>query len=102
VWTNILDNAIDAMQRKGEIRLKTYLHKDDVIVEITDNGPGIPIEVQERIFDPFFTTKPPGTGTGLGLNITYNIIQNHHGHIQVFSKPGETTFRISLPQRLEG
>jgi signal transduction histidine kinase len=102
VWTNILDNAIDAMQRKGEIRLKTYLHKDDVIVEITDNGPGIPIEVQERIFDPFFTTKPPGTGTGLGLNITYNIIQTHHGHIQVFSKPGETTFRISLPQRLEG
>jgi signal transduction histidine kinase len=98
VWTNILDNAIDAMNGAGEIKIKTFC-KDEkcVVVEITDNGPGIPPEIQSRIFDPFFTTKPPGVGTGLGLNITYNIIQKHRGQIRVASMPGETTFHIELP-----
>ena len=102
VWTNILDNAIDAMNGAGEIKIKTFC-KDEkcVVVEITDNGPGIPPEIQSRIFDPFFTTKPPGVGTGLGLNITYNIIQKHRGQIRVASMPGETTFHIELPMVLK-
>lgn len=101
VWTNIIDNAIDAMQGKGVLDIKTY-RKDAkwVIVEITDHGPGIPPEIQSRIFDPFFTTKPPGIGTGLGLNITYNIIQKHHGQIRVHSQTGTTTFQVELPIRL--
>jgi signal transduction histidine kinase len=102
VWTNILDNAIDAMDGKGEIRIRTYAAEGHVIVEITDNGPGIPEAVQPRIFDPFFTTKPPGVGTGLGLHISYNIVvQKHQGQIHVSSRPGETRFQISLPIRLE-
>ncbi len=100
VWTNLIDNAIDAMQGMGEIKIKTYEKDNCAVVEITDNGPGIPPEIQSRVFDPFFTTKPPGIGTGLGLHITYNIIQKHHGQITVLSKPGETTFRISLPLQL--
>ncbi|MBI5649821.1 MAG: cyclic nucleotide-binding domain-containing protein [Chloroflexi bacterium] len=101
VWTNILDNAIDAMQGAGEIKIKTF-RKDEkcIVVEITDNGPGIPPEIQSRIFDPFFTTKAPGVGTGLGLNITYNIIQKHRGQIRIASMPGETTFHIELPIQL--
>ena len=90
VWTNIIDNAIDAMKGKGEISLRTYAEDDHVIVEITDNGPGIPENIQARIFEPFFTTKPPGHGTGLGLHISHDIIANrHHGQLLVESKPGE-------------
>jgi signal transduction histidine kinase len=100
VWTNIIDNAIYAMQGEGQIRIKTHGKDGLVFVEITDSGPGIPPEIQPRIFDPFFTTKPPGSGTGLGLNIVYNIIQKHRGQIQVFSRPGETTFQISLPMQM--
>jgi signal transduction histidine kinase len=102
VWTNIIDNAIDAMNGQGELTIRAYPREDDVVVEITDNGSGIPPEIQERIFDPFFTTKPPGVGTGLGLHISYNIItQKHRGKIQVESRPGQTTFRISLPRRFK-
>jgi signal transduction histidine kinase len=98
VWTNIINNAIDAMQGQGELVLRTYPVDGDVAVEIIDNGPGIPPEVQPRIFEPFFTTKAPGDGTGLGLHIAYNIIvHKHHGQIQVASKPGETRFRVVLP-----
>jgi len=98
VWTNIIANAIDAMQDKGEIKIKTSRKDDEhVVVEITDNGPGIPPEIQSRIYDPFFTTKPPGVGTGLGLNITYNIVKKHRGEISVSSQPGNTTFRVVLP-----
>ncbi len=84
VWTNIIDNAVDAMNGKGEIRIKTYQEDRHVVVEITDNGPGIPEEIQPRIFEPFFTTKAPGQGTGLGLHISHDIIANrHHGQLTV-------------------
>ena len=98
VWTNIIDNAIFAMQGKGELVLRAYTEGDDVVVEIIDNGPGIPPETQRRVFDPFFTTKDPGVGTGLGLHIAYNIVvHKHHGRMQVASRPGETSFRVVLP-----
>ncbi len=98
VWTNIIDNAVSAMNGKGKILLKTYQSDGWLIVEIKDSGPGIPDEIKPKIFDPFFTTKPPGEGTGLGLNISHNIIsQKHKGEISVISKPGETCFQIKLP-----
>jgi signal transduction histidine kinase len=97
VWTNILDNAIDAMHGQGEIVLRTCKSGENISVEIEDNGPGIPAAIQKRIFEPFFTTKPPGQGTGQGLNITYNILNNHHGKIRVASEPGKTIFEITLP-----
>jgi len=101
VWTNIIDNAIDAMNGQGEITLRTYARNENVIVELSDNGPGIPPDVQQRIFEPFFTTKGPGTGTGLGLHIVYNIVvDKHHGQITVTSKPGETCFQVTLPIKL--
>ena len=101
IWTNILDNAIDAMHGQGEIVLKTRSRDKTVIVELCDNGPGIPFEIQSRIFEPFFTTKAPGIGTGLGLNIAYNIVQKHRGLITVDSKPGQTCFQVTLPIRLK-
>jgi signal transduction histidine kinase len=101
VWTNIIDNAIDAMRGEGELTLRTYVAQDHVVVEISNSGPVIPPDVRSRIFDPFFTTKGPGSGTGLGLHISRNIVQlKHHGRIEVTSHPGETTFRISLPLQL--
>jgi signal transduction histidine kinase len=101
VWTNIINNAIDAMRGQGELVLRTYTEDGDVAVEIIDNGPGIPPEVQPRIFEPFFTTKAPGDGTGLGLHIAYNIVVNkHHGQVQVASNPGKTRFRVVLPVQL--
>ncbi|HLO29770.1 MAG TPA: ATP-binding protein [Anaerolineales bacterium] len=101
VWTNIIDNAVDAMNGKGEIKIRTYEEDQRVIVEISDNGPGIPEEIQSRIFEPFFTTKAPGHGTGLGLHISHDIIANrHHGQLLVESKPGETKFRVILPEHL--
>ena len=103
VWTNIIDNAIDAMDGKGEIRIRTYQEDHSVVVEITDTGPGIPEDIQSRIFEPFFTTKAPGQGTGLGLHISHDIIANrHHGQLLVESRPGETTFRILLPRKTKG
>jgi len=97
VWTNIIDNAIDAMNGKGEIIIKTRKDGEWVIVELEDNGPGIPEDIQEKIFSPFFTTKAVGKGTGLGLNISYKIIEKHSGDVKVFSKPGKTRFQVSLP-----
>jgi signal transduction histidine kinase len=100
-WTNIINNAIDAMQGQGELLLRTYTEDGNVAVEIIDDGPGIPLEVQPRLFEPFFTTKAPGAGTGLGLHIAYNIVvHKHRGQIQVASRPGETRFRVVLPVRL--
>jgi signal transduction histidine kinase len=102
VWTNIIDNAVDAMNGTGEIKIRTYQEDNRVIVEFTDNGPGIPEEIQPRIFEPFFTTKAPGQGTGLGLHISHDIIANrHHGQLLVESKPGETTFRVILPKQIK-
>ena len=97
VWTNIIDNAIDAMNGKGEIFIKTRQKGDWVIVDFEDNGPGMPEDVREKIFSPFFTTKVVGKGTGLGLNISYKIIEKHAGEVKVFSKPGKTRFQVSLP-----
>lgn len=98
VWTNIIDNAIDAMEGQGTLVLRTRVEDPWVVVEIEDNGPGIPEEIQSKIFDPFFTTKPPGEGTGLGLNITRNlIVQKHEGQVAVSSVPGRTCFVIRLP-----
>ena len=101
VWTNIIDNAIDAMQAKGELALRTYSRPDQVVVEIRDDGPGIPAEIRRRILEPFFTTKPVGSGTGLGLHIAYDIVvRRHHGHLYVTSEPGSTCFEVVLPLRL--
>ncbi len=98
VWTNFIDNAIDAMEGQGEITLRTQHDSRSVIVEIEDTGSGIPEAIQQHIFDPFFTTKPPGKGTGLGLNISYNIIvQKHQGSMSVSSQPGKTCFEVRLP-----
>ena len=97
VWTNIIDNAIDAMQGKGELRVRTYRDDGCVVVEIGDNGPGISREVQPHIFEPFFTTKGVGEGTGLGLDTVQRIVKKHRGNIQVSSKPGDTRFQVWLP-----
>ena len=98
VWTNLLDNAIDALAGQGQITIRTRPERDGVLVEIEDNGPGISPELQSRIFDPFFTTKSPGQGTGLGLDISYNIVvHRHRGDIKVSSKPGRTCFQVWLP-----
>ncbi len=101
VWTNIIDNAIDAMPDQGELRLRTERRDNSVEVSICDNGPGIPPEVQSRVFEPFFTTKAPGVGTGLGLHITYNIVQKHHAQIRIDSQPGSTCFHVTLPLLLK-
>jgi len=102
VWTNIIDNAVDAMNGSGEIILRTRAEDNRVVVEIIDNGPGIPENIQSRIYEPFFTTKPPGSGTGLGLHISHDIIANRHrGQLLVRSKPGETVFKALLPIKHE-
>jgi len=97
VWTNIIDNAIDAMGGKGELQVKARRDEQCVVVEIGDNGPGIPADVQPHIFDPFFTTKAVGEGTGLGLDTVQRIVRKHSGSIQVNSKPGDTCFQVWLP-----
>jgi signal transduction histidine kinase len=98
VWTNIIDNALQAMAGPGTLTLRTSRDGDDVVVEIGDTGPGIPDEIVGRIFEPFFTTKPFGEGTGLGLDISWRIVVNkHHGDLSVSSTPGDTRFRVRLP-----
>src|SRR5580693_3707592 len=97
VWTNLIDNAIDAMGGKGELRVRTYREDDCVVVEIADNGPGIRPEIEAHIFEPFFTTKGVGEGTGLGLDTVQRIVKKHRGSIQVRSVPGDTRFQVWLP-----
>jgi signal transduction histidine kinase len=97
VWTNLIDNAADAMEGRGELILRTRQEDRWIVVEVEDNGPGIPEPIQSRIFDPFFTTKPVGKGTGLGLHVSYNIVQKHDGRITVRSHPGRTVFEVRLP-----
>jgi signal transduction histidine kinase len=97
VWTNLIDNAIDAMGGKGELRVRTYREDDCVVVEIGDDGPGISPEVKSHIFEPFFTTKGVGEGTGLGLDTVQRIVRKHRGNIQVSSKSGDTRFQVWLP-----
>jgi signal transduction histidine kinase len=102
VWTNVIDNAIDAMNGKGEISLRTYRDDGCAVVEIGDNGPGIPPDIKSRIFEPFFTTKGVGQGTGLGLDTVQRIVRKHRGNVQVFSKPGDTRFQVWLPLTDDG
>ncbi|MGO8699244.1 MAG: sensor histidine kinase [Limisphaerales bacterium] len=98
VWTNLIDNAIDAVQGQGKICISTCREDDQVVVEIVDNGSGIPPEVQSHMFEPFFTTKAVGAGTGLGLIISNRIVADRHGgEIEFESKPGETRFKVRLP-----
>ncbi|MGB8014074.1 MAG: ATP-binding protein [Terriglobales bacterium] len=97
VWTNLIDNAIDAMGGKGELRVRAYMEDNCAVVEITDNGPGISPEVEPHIFEPFFTTKGVGEGTGLGLDTVQRIVKKHRGNIQVRSEPGNTRFQVWLP-----
>jgi signal transduction histidine kinase len=98
VWTNIIDNALQAMGGSGTLTIRTGRVEDKLRVEIADTGPGIPADVVGRIFEPFFTTKPVGEGTGLGLDISWRIVVNkHHGDLAVESRPGDTRFRICLP-----
>ena len=99
IWTNLIDNAIDAMAGKGVLSLRATRTEDGVEVEIGDNGPGVPLEVQRGIFQPFFTTKRMGAGTGLGLDIVYRIVVNRHGGtIRLASEPGDTRFVVRLPR----
>jgi signal transduction histidine kinase len=97
VWTNIIENAIDAMVGQGELQVRTFRQDHFVVVEISDNGPGVPPEIRPHIFDPFFTTKGVGEGTGLGLNTVQTIVRKHGGNVQVDSKPGDTRFQVWLP-----
>ena len=97
IWTNLIDNAIDAMGGKGEITIHTRKELDSIQVEIIDNGPGISEEIMPHIFEPFFTTKSVGEGTGLGLDTVYRIVRNHHGEVTVDSVPGRTAFTVRLP-----
>ncbi|MEO8416625.1 MAG: ATP-binding protein [Ginsengibacter sp.] len=99
VWTNLIDNALDAMEvnKNGILQIQTSREKDNVIISISDNGPGIPKEIKDSIFDPFFTTKEIGKGTGLGLDVVNRIVEQHNGRIQVNSVPGKTSFIICFP-----
>jgi signal transduction histidine kinase len=98
VWTNLIDNAIGAMQGKGTLTIRTSLENDCVLVQVCDTGPGVPPELTERIFEPFFTTKPVGEGTGLGLDISWRIVvKRHGGDLRVVSVPGDTKFEVRLP-----
>jgi signal transduction histidine kinase len=102
VWTNLIDNAIDAMNGQGELTIRTNLEHNCVLVEIIDNGSGIPLEIQARIFEPFFTSKEVGKGSGLGLDISRRIIvQEHKGNIRFESHPGATNFQVRLPINLK-
>ena len=98
VWTNLIDNAIDAVKGSGKICVGTFVEGNQLVVEIVDDGGGIPPEIQPRIFEPFFTTKSVGSGTGLGLIISNRIVADRHGgEIEFESRPGETRFKVRLP-----
>jgi signal transduction histidine kinase len=98
VWTNLIDNAVSAMDGAGTLTVTTSRDREFLAVEIGDTGPGVPAEIRDRIFEPFFTTKPVGEGTGLGLDISWRIVVNsHHGDLKVESVPGDTRFRVRLP-----
>jgi signal transduction histidine kinase len=97
VWTNLIDNAAHAMEGRGELSIEARNEGDDVVVSISDTGPGIPVEQVDRIFDPFFTTKEPGEGTGLGLHTVHTIINRIGGEISVDTSPSGTTFAVRLP-----
>jgi signal transduction histidine kinase len=98
VWTNLIDNAVQAMNGHGTLTIRTSMDGDRVRVEVGDTGPGVPEKLRQRIFEPFFTTKPVGQGTGLGLDISYRIVVGRHGgDLTVESQPGDTRFIVRLP-----
>ena len=98
VWTNLIDNAVSAMNGAGTLTIRTALDRDQLLVDVGDTGPGVPADIQQRIFEPFFTTKPVGQGTGLGLDICWRIVVGrHHGDLRVQSVPGDTHFLVRLP-----
>ncbi|GAV39419.1 ATP-binding protein [Streptomyces acidiscabies] len=98
VWTNLIDNAVHAMDGEGTLTIRTAREGEQLLVEFRDTGAGVPADIRDRIFDPFFTTKPVGEGTGLGLDISWRIVVNkHHGSLQVESVPGDTRFQVLLP-----
>ncbi|MDQ4092558.1 MAG: ATP-binding protein [Actinomycetota bacterium] len=98
VWTNLIDNAVDAMHRSGTLTLHTARDGEQLLVEIGDTGPGVPDDMHQQIFEPFFTTKPVGEGTGLGLDVSWRIVVNRHGgSMRVISEPGNTRFQVRLP-----
>ncbi len=97
VWTNIIANAIDALEPEGKLTIDAYEERDSICIEVTDNGHGIPEDIQTRIFEPFFTTKSMDEGTGIGLDIVQKIIKKHNGSIGVNSVPGKTTFKVCIP-----
>jgi signal transduction histidine kinase len=97
VWTNLLHNSLQAMKYKGTLTISAQLRQQQIVVSITDDGPGIPKDIEQKIFQPFFTTKPQGEGSGLGLDIVRKIVKKHNGRIQVRSRPGCTTFAVLLP-----
>ncbi|CAH1002404.1 Adaptive-response sensory-kinase SasA [Neolewinella maritima] len=98
VWTNLISNAIDALpEQGGDLTIRTFQERDCVCVEIEDNGPGIPEDIQTRVFEPFFTTKGIGEGTGMGLDIVRRVIDHHNGSVAVESEPGHTVFRVCFP-----
>jgi signal transduction histidine kinase len=97
VWTNLLDNALDALAGTGTLRVSTRTERDEVVVEIGDTGAGMSPETAQHAFDPFFTTKGVGEGTGLGLDISRRIVDRHHGEIAIDLEPGETVLRVRLP-----
>jgi signal transduction histidine kinase len=97
VWTNLIDNAADAVDGRGRIGICAYRDEGYVVVEVSDSGPGIPRHVRDRVFEPFFTTKDVGEGSGLGLDIVRRVVSGHGGEVSLRSEPGETTFRVQLP-----
>jgi signal transduction histidine kinase len=103
VWTNLIDNAIDAMGGEGTITVRTSVEDERLVVEIGDTGPGVPAEIRSRVFEPFFTTKDISKGTGLGLDIVWRIVVGRHGgDIRLESEPGDTRFAVVLPLRPSG
>jgi signal transduction histidine kinase len=97
VWTNLIVNAVDAMSEGGKLKVRTKREPTDILVEIRDNGVGIPASARSRIFEPFFTTKTVGEGTGLGLDTVARIVRKHRGNVRFESKPGDTCFQVRLP-----
>jgi signal transduction histidine kinase len=102
VWTNLITNAIDAMSGKGTLRIRTAREPNCALVEVTDDGPGIPPDIRDRVFDPFFTTKSVNKGTGIGLDVVARIVANHGGQVTFDSHPGRTTFSVRIPYRVSG